>query len=236
MLERIQNVVRLLRGQGSLISLKEKLNMKKMYLFAALLCLSLSFYGCSGKPALEGEPVSESYDLIPMIMIDGALYLDTNQKTPLGAAAVVSGEILSSVDGTQKPTENGQSNFGCVGNPYVLQDDSVFVLIDQDWFLFKKEKTDSQTLTLEAVIELSHKGESLSWQDFELYKGTEIGSGLYILSYEIDDQYVLLVGGGSLQESPMYIRLVNKTDETRFIEIRDGNVENWLSGDGVGVD
>lgn len=66
-----------------------------------------------------------------------------------------------------------------------------------------------EKLTLEQVIERSHQGQELSWEDFENYESTEIGSGLYILRYEIDENYYLLIGGTSPKREPSYIRLVN---------------------------
>lgn len=89
------------------------------------------------------------------------------------------------------------------------------------------DKTESAlNLTLNKIIELSSKGEELSWQDFESYNGMEVGSGLYIKSYNIDDNYNLLIGGPSLDEKPMYIYLVNKKTDER-IDIRFDDIEEF---------
>jgi hypothetical protein len=83
------------------------------------------------------------------------------------------------------------------------------------------------SLTLEKVQKLSLKGDNLSWQDFEKYNGSEIGSGLYIVEYPINDEYVILIGGGKMEEKPMYIYLVNKkTDEK--IDIRYDNISKFI--------
>ena len=48
-----------------------------------------------------------------MVMIDGILYFDTGKSNgDLLTSDVIEGEITSAVDGTQRPTENDQSNFG----------------------------------------------------------------------------------------------------------------------------
>jgi len=65
-------------------------------------------------------------------------------------------------------------------------------------------------LTLENVIEISKKGENIDWKDFEDYEFTDIGSGLFIYKYDIDDEYHLLVGG-SPESKPIYVYLVHKT-------------------------
>lgn len=62
-------------------------------------------------------------------------------------------------------------------------------------------------LTLDTVAALSEKGNDLSWADFEQYLHEDVGSGLYIWHFEIDEIFSLSVGGGSLESSPMYIYL-----------------------------
>lgn len=57
-------------------------------------------------------------------------------------------------------------------------------------------------LSIADVKELSKKGESLSWSDFEKYQSKSVGSGLYILNYEIDDMYHLMIGGPSNDVEP----------------------------------
>ena len=84
-------------------------------------------------------------------------------------------------------------------------------------------------LTIERVIRLAeNKGEDLTWSDFEMYNGTDIGSGLYIMNYEINETFDLMVGGVPGTE-PMYIRLVTKTDRDNYIDIRTEDVEKFIS-------
>lgn len=63
-------------------------------------------------------------------------------------------------------------------------------------------------LTLDKVIALSQKGDRLGWEDFAAYEGRDIGSGLYIMRYEIDGWFYLLAGGvpGEGNE-PLYVLL-----------------------------
>lgn len=178
---------------------------------------------------LKSIGAQNQWDRIPMLMVDGELYLDTGKETPIDAVDSISGEIVSTVDGTEKPTENGQSNFGCVGSRYVLQDDCAVVNIDDTWIIFEKESSEETVLSLDTVLELSKKGNSLTWSDFEQYNSTDIGSGLYILRYDIDSNFYLLIGGGGKELPPMYIRLVKTSDESDWIDIREGDVENFIS-------
>lgn len=90
-------------------------------------------------------------------------------------------------------------------------------------------KNEKLNLTVESVVRLAeNKGEELTWDDFAMYSGTDIGSGLYILKYEIDKSFYLLVGGVPGTE-PMYIRLVSKLNEEKYIDIRTDDVEAFIS-------
>lgn len=68
-------------------------------------------------------------------------------------------------------------------------------------------------LTLEDVRTLSEKGESLSWEDFELYDSREVGSGLYIRVYPIDETFSVWIGSFTPGEKPLYILLGTENDQ-----------------------
>lgn len=87
-----------------------------------------------------------------------------------------------------------------------------------------------EKLTLEKVKELAGYGESLSWKHFAQYDHRDIGSGLYVYRYDIDENYYLVIGGGNTLTIPMYIRLVLKTDNSNYIDIRTESIEDFLNG------
>ena len=89
-------------------------------------------------------------------------------------------------------------------------------------------QTDHQTLTIEKVKKLAEKGEDLTWSDSERYPSEDIGSGLCIYRYEIDRDYYLLIGGGSTELPPMYIRLVSAKDRNSYIDIRTENIDDFI--------
>ena len=71
----------------------------------------------------------------------------------------------------------------------------------------------SQPLTLTDIINLmAEKGNDLTWSDFEQYQSEDIGSGLYILRYDVEGDYELLIGGGDTSKKPDYIALIYKDD------------------------
>lgn len=88
----------------------------------------------------------------------------------------------------------------------------------------------SVPLTLDEVLELSQRGHELIWGDFNSYKYYETGSGLYIRVYEIDDDFSLRIGGTGpeYELEPMYIYLALKDDIDTHIDIRDGNVAEFI--------
>ena len=85
----------------------------------------------------------------------------------------------------------------------------------------------TRQLTLEDVIELSSKGDELVWEDLAEYEGYEMGSGLYIVNYVIDDNYTLVVGGTGAVGKPMYVHLTY--NEESFIDIRTEDVDAFIT-------
>lgn len=100
---------------------------------------------------------------------------------------------------------------------------SVMLLGGCDYF-----DSDTSKLTLKKVKELAKKGEDLSWSDFERFDHEDIGSGLYIYAFDVDEDYRLLIGGGSPDIKPYYIMLTLKTDDSEYIDIRTDSVDDFI--------
>ena len=79
-------------------------------------------------------------DRRPMVMVNSVLYLDTGKQVPveINESAII-GEIRSSVDQSEKPTEEGQTNFGSIGSKYAYYEENIVVLINNKWVLFERE-------------------------------------------------------------------------------------------------
>ena len=69
----------------------------------------------------------------------------------------------------------------------------------------------------------------MTWSDFENYDYIETGSGQYIRVYEINAMFRLMIGGGDINTSPMYIYLTLADDIDTRIDIRDGGVTEFIS-------
>lgn len=87
--------------------------------------------------------------------------------------------------------------------------------------------TGTKQLTLDDVIRLSSKGEELVWEDLSDFKGVETGSGLYIVTYKIDENYELMVGGTGAVGKPMYAHLIYVDDE--YVDIMTDDAEAFIS-------
>lgn len=85
----------------------------------------------------------------------------------------------------------------------------------------------TKQLTLDDVIELSSKGDELVWEDLADYIGYETGSGLYIVTFNIDDNYTLIVGGTGAVGKPSYAHLTYNDDT--YIDIRTEDVEAFIA-------
>lgn len=141
--------------------------MKKMIALILSLTFVLALVGC-GKTTGSGEPTAggantpniennevvereqtqpavaddEKWDLIPMVMVDGELYLDTgHESTVEGRCGVMDGEITSTVDGSEQPTENNQSNFGIgFGYQYGSQEGTIEIYMNEKWWIYATEE------------------------------------------------------------------------------------------------
>lgn len=87
------------------------------------------------------EEAQEQWAMIPMVMVDGKLYLDTGMESSVEArCGVMDGEITSSVDGTKKPTQDGESNFGTgYGYQYGPQEGTIEIFMNEKWWVFATE-------------------------------------------------------------------------------------------------
>jgi len=96
------------------------------------------------------------------------------------------------------------------------------------WIQVGNDAVDERRLTLDDVVMLSRKGDALTWSDFERYQGREVGSGLYIMCYQIDKLFNILVGGVP-DETPWYIDLRVNNEAEDSIDIRTEDVSAFIA-------
>ena len=114
--------------------------------------------------------------------------------------------------------ETYPAQFGNVQKIVAVKDDTV----KNDGILLKGTKD----MTLNDVMRLAELGDELDWADFKDYKGRDVGSGLYIWEYKLEDGYVLDVGG-DIMTKPMYILLKRNNDKS--IDIRTEDIKEYIA-------
>ena len=84
------------------------------------------------------------WDRIPMVRVNGKLYYDTGREsTTSGRCGNMDGEITSTVDETEIPTEDNQSNFGSGFGYQYGADDIIEIYMNEKWIVFEyREKSE----------------------------------------------------------------------------------------------
>lgn len=121
-------------------------------MFLSIICV-LSLAACSQDPVdynitcndemnETSEDETEQWDLIPMVMVNGELYLDTGRESTIdGRCGVMDGKITSEVDRNKQPTEDNQSNFGTgYGWQYGSHEGIIEIYMNDKWWVFATEK------------------------------------------------------------------------------------------------
>lgn len=94
-----------------------------------------------GTKEARGSKIADSVFENRVLIVDGTIYYGTSETGPMGDSDAVDGYIQSSLEPDVIPYEEGQSNFGCVGNPYTWDtgDGSIMVLSEDDeWHIFER--------------------------------------------------------------------------------------------------
>ncbi|MDO4262073.1 MAG: hypothetical protein Q4C82_08340 [Eubacteriales bacterium] len=100
--------------------------MKRRLVLLTCAAIMLTFAACGEQKAEEPEKEQEQTGALtespeqtdsataysPCVMVDGIVYKDTGYVNSMVTCGTMDGEITSSVDGTELPTEDDQSNFG----------------------------------------------------------------------------------------------------------------------------
>lgn len=87
---------------------------------------------------VEKAEMDTKWDRIPTVMINGKLYYDTGEESTLdGRCGNMDGQITTTVDGSEIPTENNQSNFGTGFGYQYGADDTIEIYMNEKWMVFE---------------------------------------------------------------------------------------------------
>ncbi len=87
---------------------------------------------------IEQTDADAMWDRIPMVRVNGKLYYDTGRESTVSErCGNMDGKITSTVDGTEIPTEDNQSNFGSGFGYQYGADDTIEIYMNEKWFVFE---------------------------------------------------------------------------------------------------
>lgn len=81
--------------------------------------------------------------------------------------------------------------------------------------------------TLKSLVDIC--GEDLTWDTFAPYWNKDVGSGLYILRYPIDEDYCLVISGASMEEPPEKIILEAVHSPENYIDIKTESIDDFIT-------
>lgn len=188
------------------------------------------------------EMSADIVDVRPMLKMNGVFYIDPYMPV----SSLPNGYVLAGVLTAEQAHNTGLTGTQYYKDPDEPEDLYTYQLcgtptglgeVDNArrtwqylrWIRADADVAASRTLTLDDVRRLAAKGEELTWGDFERYRGTDIGSGLTIMQYGIDDLFeVRLIGPNrEANEKPISILLVNH-DINAWVDIRTDDVEGFI--------
>ena len=215
------------------VGVKERVKNVLNYKKPAFWVIVVAIIACSAVTVCFATNPTRSQE----ICVDGVLYVQSgNNIRELPDGSLEIGTLKNVLHHTNEhPTEHLSStnlNEKYAGCPIYQSGAQKNVIYLEDFAGFYipfvcNSGIEVQKLTLDNVVMLSQKGDALTWSDFERYQGQDIGSGLYIMRYEIDELFEVWVGGVP-KEMPWYIYLKVKNEADDRIDIRTEDVSAFI--------
>lgn len=158
------------------------------------------------------------WDRIPMVRIEGNLYLDTGKESDFdGRCGVMDGEITSTVETSEIPTQNNQANFGKGYEYQHVDNNSIDIYINDKWMRFEKQE-DNWGLELTAT-NVSPAGLTLLFNQSGGNPSGDLQTGsLYWLEVLIENQWIPVEMLPSAKD-------IGWTDEAYIINMND--ITEW---------
>ncbi len=184
--------------------------MKKV-IYLLVLCMVLGLTGC-GRSQENGKNMSENVSTEtkneensevaqngqtadtetypPCVMVDGIIYKDTGYVSSMPGCGNMDGEITSTVDETDLPEENNQSNFGSGYQYQRSSEGQLIVVIDGNRIIFRDIEKNDTSIPMEVinfnaeVKEITDDGELLVTHKSTAEGFQKMNDGEYYVSTE----------------------------------------------------
>ncbi|MCM1087184.1 MAG: DUF5301 domain-containing protein [Muribaculaceae bacterium] len=89
---------------------------------------------------IEQAENNTMWDRIPMVRVNGKLYYDTGKESTIARCGNMDGQITATVDGSEIPMEDNQSNFGSGFGYQFGEGDTIEVYMNEKWFVFERRE------------------------------------------------------------------------------------------------
>ena len=122
-------------------------------------------------------------------MIDDIVYQDTGYASSMIGCGTMDGEIESTVDGTQLPKENNQSNFGTGYQYQRVDENNVIVMIDDEKRIFTNMEDKDSSIPMQ-VMNFTAKVEEIMENGSLRVSYISVGEGFIPMS---EGEYVVPV-------------------------------------------
>jgi hypothetical protein len=181
---------------------------KHILLFTTIACMTLLLAGCGQKTPAPGsngpskpvvgtnaEEIKDTEEVVldrrPMVMVNGELYIDTGVESDLvGRCGVMDGGISSTVDISEIPIQDNQSNFGDSYGYQYVGENSIDIYMNEKWIRFEKEAIDTWGIQLTAT-KITSLGLTLLCNQSDGQPTGDLQTGSpYWLEVQIDNQWV----------------------------------------------
>ena len=100
---------------------------------------------------LQNKKTEDNEAYPPCVMVDGVVYKDTGYVSSMSGCGTMDGEIVSSVAGTELPSEDKQSNFGSGYQYQKSSEDTIIVIIDGERIIFRDIEKDDPSIPIEVI-------------------------------------------------------------------------------------
>ena len=125
--------------------------MKKIIAIVFALLIGITFTGCTEKVNVSDNIKDDRLD--HMVMINGILYSDTGNESDITErkCGTPDGEITSTVDSDEKPTQDNQSNFGTGYKYQYGSEGTIELYMNEKWWVFEAEPQTSELYSKEDI-------------------------------------------------------------------------------------
>lgn len=132
--------------------------MKRMYWLGVIIFCGVLFAACGNQDTvgiiggadgpteivLQQSGKNDEMQSLRMLRLDGKLYYDSGVVSTEARCGVMDGSLKRGVENGKIPKRDGEANFDCDGYQWGMEPDTIEVLTDQEWVVFRRAEDTSE--------------------------------------------------------------------------------------------